>query len=103
MFNHASFIWGAADILRGAYKQHEYGDVILPFTVLFRLDAVLAPTKAAVLDAIGGGGGMKMWSRLLGCCGTGQVMGTASTTALNMISARCRGIRTIWRRTSGTT
>lgn len=47
MFNHASFIWGAADILRGTYKQHEYGDVILPFTVLFRLDAVLAPTKEA--------------------------------------------------------
>ncbi|SQC37611.1 HsdM N-terminal domain [Rothia kristinae] len=41
MFNHASFIRGAADILRGTYKQHEYGDVILPFTVLFRLDAVL--------------------------------------------------------------
>ena len=59
MFNHASFIWGAADILRGTYKQHEYGDVILPFTVLFRLDAVLAPTKEAVLEAIGpdlGGG-----------------------------------------------
>lgn len=53
MFNHASFIWGAADILRGTYKQHEYGDVILPFTVLFRLDAVLAPTKDAVLEAIG--------------------------------------------------
>ncbi|KMK73436.1 hypothetical protein ACJ65_05790, partial [Kocuria rhizophila] len=53
MFNHASFIWGAADILRGTYKQHEYGDVILPFTVLFRLDAVLAPTKEAVLEAIG--------------------------------------------------
>ncbi|MCT1545113.1 type I restriction-modification system subunit M N-terminal domain-containing protein [Kocuria rhizophila] len=60
VFNHASFIWGAADILRGTYKQHEYGDVILPFTVLFRLDAVLAPTKDAVLEAIGhdlGGGG----------------------------------------------
>lgn len=53
MFNHASFIWGAADILRGTYKQHEYGDIILPFTVLFRLDAVLAPTKEAVLEAIG--------------------------------------------------
>ncbi|MCQ9368648.1 type I restriction-modification system subunit M [Brevibacterium sp. 91QC2O2] len=48
-FNHASFIWQAADILRGTYKQHEYGDIILPFTVLFRLDAVLAPTKAGVL------------------------------------------------------
>ncbi|MDN5700962.1 MAG: type I restriction-modification system subunit M N-terminal domain-containing protein, partial [Kocuria sp.] len=53
MFNHASFIWGAADILRGTYKQHEYGNIILPFTVLFRLDAVLAPSKEAVLEAIG--------------------------------------------------
>ncbi|MGO8609068.1 type I restriction-modification system subunit M N-terminal domain-containing protein, partial [Rhizobium johnstonii] len=45
MLNHATFIWNAADILRGTYKQHQYGDVILPFTVLARLDAVLAPTK----------------------------------------------------------
>ncbi|ROZ64286.1 SAM-dependent DNA methyltransferase [Kocuria soli] len=52
MFNHASFIWSAADLLRGTYKQHEYGDIILPFTVLARLDAVLAPTKEAVLAAI---------------------------------------------------
>lgn len=52
--NHATFIWNAADILRGAYKQHQYGDVILPFTVLARLDAVLAPTKQAVLAACEG-------------------------------------------------
>ena len=54
MFNHASFIWSAADLLRGTYKQHEYGDIILPFTVLSRLDAVLAPKKAAVLKAMAG-------------------------------------------------
>ncbi|WP_293699730.1 N-6 DNA methylase, partial [uncultured Agrococcus sp.] len=54
MFNHAQFIWSAADLLRGTYKQHQYGDIILPFTVLTRLDAVLAPTKAAVLDAVAG-------------------------------------------------
>lgn len=54
MFNHASFIWSAADILRGTFKQHQYGDVILPFTVLARLDAVLAPTKQAVLNAVEG-------------------------------------------------
>lgn len=54
MFNHAQFIWSVADILRGAYKQHQYGDVILPFTVLARLDAVLAPTKDAVLAAVEG-------------------------------------------------
>ncbi|MEU1970939.1 class I SAM-dependent DNA methyltransferase [Microbacterium sp. NPDC019599] len=56
MLNHATFIWNAADILRGTYKQHQYGDVILPFTVLSRLDAVLAPTKQAVLAASEGYG-----------------------------------------------
>ena len=54
MLNHAQFIWSVADTLRGAYKQHQYGDVILPFTVLARLDAVLAPTKEAVLEAVEG-------------------------------------------------
>jgi len=48
--NHAAFIWQVADLLRGDYKQSEYGKVILPFTVLRRLDCVLEPTKAAVLD-----------------------------------------------------
>jgi len=50
--NHQSlsnFIWSVADLLRGDYKQSEYGRVILPFTVLRRLDCVLAPTKAAVV------------------------------------------------------
>jgi type I restriction enzyme M protein len=46
----SNFIWKIADILRGDYKQSEYGDVILPFTVLCRLDSVLAPTKEAVLE-----------------------------------------------------
>jgi len=45
----SSFIWSVADLLRGDYKQSEYGKVILPFTVLRRLDCVLADTKAAVL------------------------------------------------------
>lgn len=45
----SSFIWGTADLLRSSYKQHEYGDIILPFTVMRRLDIVLAPTKQAVL------------------------------------------------------
>jgi hypothetical protein len=44
-----SFIWSVADLLRGDYKAHEYGQVILPLTVLRRLDATLAPTKAAAL------------------------------------------------------
>ncbi|MCB1029526.1 MAG: type I restriction-modification system subunit M N-terminal domain-containing protein, partial [Microthrixaceae bacterium] len=44
--NHAQFIWSVADLLRGSFKAHQYGDVILPFTVLRRLDCVLAPTHA---------------------------------------------------------
>jgi type I restriction enzyme M protein len=48
--NHADFIWSVADLLRGDYKQSEYGKVILPLTVLRRLDGVLAPTKQLVLD-----------------------------------------------------
>lgn len=50
--NLAGFIWSNAEILRGAYKPHEYGSLILPFTILRRLDCVLAPTKQAVLEAI---------------------------------------------------
>ena len=44
----AADIWAVADRLRGDYKRHEYGQVILPFTVLRRLDAVMAPTREAV-------------------------------------------------------
>jgi type I restriction enzyme M protein len=48
--NHAAFIWSVADLLRGDYKQSEYGRVILPLTVLRRLDCVLEPTKDKVLE-----------------------------------------------------
>lgn len=48
--NHAAFIWSVADLLRGDYKQSEYGRVILPFTVLRRLDCVIAPVKSDMLD-----------------------------------------------------
>lgn len=47
--NLSAFIWSVADLLRGDYKQSEYGKVILPFTVLRRLDCVLEPTKPKVL------------------------------------------------------
>jgi type I restriction enzyme M protein len=43
-------IWTIAELLRGDYKQSDYGKVILPLTLLRRLDCVLAPTKAKVLD-----------------------------------------------------
>jgi len=45
------FIWRICNLLRGPYKPKEYGDVILPLTVLRRFDCVLAPTKQAVLEA----------------------------------------------------
>ena len=47
--NHAAFIWSVADLLRGDYKQSDYGKVILPLTVIRRLDCVLESTKPAVL------------------------------------------------------
>jgi type I restriction enzyme M protein len=46
-----AFIWAVADLLRGDYKPHDYGQVILPLTVLRRMDCVLDPTKEAVLAA----------------------------------------------------
>jgi len=45
----SSFIWSVADHLRSDYMQSEYGKVIVPFTVLRRLDFVLEPTRVAVL------------------------------------------------------
>ncbi|HTT92592.1 MAG TPA: type I restriction-modification system subunit M N-terminal domain-containing protein, partial [Acidimicrobiales bacterium] len=48
--NHGAFIWSVADLLRGDYKPHEYGKVILPLTVLRRLDCVLEATKGQVLQ-----------------------------------------------------
>lgn len=48
----ADLIWRVADLLRGDYKQSDYGKVILPMTVLRRLDSVLAPTKKEVLKAL---------------------------------------------------
>ena len=45
----STLIWSVADLLRGDYRQSEYGRVILPFTVLRRLDCILADTKEAAL------------------------------------------------------
>ena len=45
----ANFIWGVADLLRGDYKRADFGKVILPFTLLRRLECVLEPTKTKVL------------------------------------------------------
>jgi type I restriction enzyme M protein len=48
----SSFIWSVADLLRGDFKQSDYGRIILPFTVLRRLDCVLEDTKAAALTEL---------------------------------------------------
>ena len=51
VLNISSFIWGIADdVLRDVYVRGKYRDVILPMTVIRRLDAVLEPTKKAVLQ-----------------------------------------------------
>ncbi len=53
MMNHSeivSFIWGVADLIRDTFKRGKYQDVILPLTVLRRLDCVLAPTREDVLQ-----------------------------------------------------
>jgi len=48
----ADLIWRVADLLRGDYKQSDYGKVILPLTVIRRLDSILEPTKQKVLDIL---------------------------------------------------
>ncbi len=49
----AAFIWSVADLLRGDFKQSQYGRVILPFTLLRRLECVLEPSKDAVVAEYG--------------------------------------------------
>jgi type I restriction-modification system DNA methylase subunit len=53
MTNHreiVSFIWSVADLIRDTFKRGKYQDVILPLTVLRRIDCVLEPTKPQVLE-----------------------------------------------------
>lgn len=49
----AAFIWAIANLLRGTYRQSDYGKVVLPFTVLRRLDCALEATKSKVLEEFG--------------------------------------------------
>ena len=49
-YEKAALIWAIADKLTGVYKPHEYGEVILPLTVIRRFDCILADTKDAVLE-----------------------------------------------------
>ena len=48
----AAYIWSLADLLRGDFKQSQYGRVILPFTILRRLECVLESSKPKVLDQV---------------------------------------------------
>ncbi|MGK0289412.1 MAG: type I restriction enzyme M protein [bacterium] len=51
--NLASYIWTLADLLRGDFKQSQYGRIILPFTLLRRLECVLEESKDDVLNNSG--------------------------------------------------
>ena len=50
--NLAAYIWSLADLLRGDFKQSQYGRIILPFTLLRRLECVLEASKEAVLKQV---------------------------------------------------
>jgi type I restriction enzyme M protein len=54
--NHAAFIWSVADLLRGDYKQSEYGKVVLPLTVIRRLDCVPEADVLARYEVLKGTG-----------------------------------------------
>lgn len=47
-----NFIWSIAELLRGDYKQSEYGKVVLPMTIIRRLDCVLTDTKQKVMEQL---------------------------------------------------
>lgn len=48
----AAYIWSLADLLRGDFKQSQYGRIILPFTILRRLECVLEASKPSVLEEV---------------------------------------------------
>ena len=52
----SALIWATADLLRGDYKQSEYGKIILPFTLLRRLECVLDTTRDEEINSIGNEG-----------------------------------------------
>jgi type I restriction enzyme M protein len=48
----SNFVWSIADLLRGPFKPHQYGSVVLPFTILRRLECVMAPHREAMAEAV---------------------------------------------------
>ncbi|MFZ3208542.1 MAG: class I SAM-dependent DNA methyltransferase [Geobacteraceae bacterium] len=85
-----SFIWGIADdVLRDLFKRGKYPDVILPMCVLRRLDAVLEPTKQAVLDSkkmLDDAGITEQWAAL--CDAAGQAFYNTSKFTLRDLRSR---------------
>ena len=89
----ANFIWGIADdCLRDVYVRGKYRDVILPMTVIRRLDAVLEDTKQQVLDmkkVLDGAGITNQWGAL--CNAAGQAFCNASPFCLRDLTGRSTG------------
>lgn len=48
----SNFVWSVADTLRGPYSEAEYGSVVLPFTVLRRLECVMEPHREAMSEVV---------------------------------------------------
>jgi type I restriction enzyme M protein len=87
-----NFIWGIADdVLRDVYVRGKYRDVILPMTVIRRLDALLEPTKAAVLEAklkLEKAGVSNLYTAL--CSSSGQAFYNVSPFTLRDLKARAK-------------
>ena len=87
-----SFIWGIADdCLRDVYVRGKYRDVILPMTVIRRLDAMLEPSKQAVLDmkkTLDAAGIANQWPAL--CVAAGQAFCNASPFRLRDLTSRAK-------------
>jgi hypothetical protein len=96
-----SFLWGVADLIRNTFKRGKYQDVILPLTVLRRLDCVLAPTKAKVLETQAKLRGLRSSRTSVPSCGGHLV--SPSTILLATASRSSSATPPIWRRTCATT
>lgn len=76
----SNFVWGIADVLRGPYKPNQYGGVILPFTILRRLECVMEPHRDVMTQVVeqatsGGHGGMWIANQLRRRTRTGESAG----------------------------
>ena len=94
----ANVIWSVADSLRGLYKQADYGKVILPMTVLRRLDSVLTPTKQKVLEFLPKTEAMPIMQKTQHSI---KLRVLTSTTAVGLILQNSRKNPMMWRRICG--